>query len=140
MPEVITREQAYVRGSKRFYTGVPCVRNHDSERYTSNGGCIACMTFTTPGRRKGPKGSNVGWPSRGLVFQTPGVQPHEIAATFLFIEAMGWLDAALQELRKSPDLMKRYAPLLSAKEQAELQTKLEADRVARRAIAGEIES
>lgn len=138
--EVITRQQAYAKGLKRFYTGKACQAQHYSERYTCNGGCVDCMTFKTPGKRKGPRGTNVGWPSRGLVFQTPGVLPEEIAAVFLFIEAMGWLDAALQELRKRPELMERFAPLLTVQEQAKLQAALEQDRRTRAALRGETEN
>lgn len=136
--DVITRREAHAKGLKRFYTGEPCKRGHDSERFTSSGACIACQVFTTPNKRNGPRGTNVGWPSRGLVCNIPGVEPHELTAAFLFIEHMGWLDAAVLEIRKGgPELLKRFTPLLTVKEQAKLQNQLEADRVARRAISGE---
>ena len=139
-PSIISRQEAHVKGLKRFYTGEPCKRDHVAERFVSNGACVLCQNWTNPSRKMpGPKGTNVGWPHRGLVFQTPGVQAHEMTAAFLFIEAMGWLDAALQELRKNPELMKRYTPLLTPQEQAKLRIALDADQAARRAIAGEIE-
>lgn len=132
---VISRREAHAQGLKRFYTGEPCKRGHDSERFTSSGACIACQVFNTPNKRNGPKGTNVAWPHRGLVCNIPGVERHELTAAFLFIEAMGWLDAAVLELRKNPALLKRFTPLLTVQEQAKLQSQLEADRVARRAIS-----
>lgn len=38
------RLAARERGEKTFSTGMACKRGHFSKRYTSNGGCIECMT------------------------------------------------------------------------------------------------
>ena len=40
--EIITRAQAAAQGRKHFYTGKPCKYGHDSLRFTSTGGCMAC--------------------------------------------------------------------------------------------------
>lgn len=40
---LITRIQAYAKGSKTFYTGKPCKHGHFAERYTNGGACIACF-------------------------------------------------------------------------------------------------
>lgn len=40
---LITREQAYARGSKTYYTGKPCKHGHHAERYTNGGACVACF-------------------------------------------------------------------------------------------------
>lgn len=40
--ELITRDEARAKGLKRFFTGLPCIRNHISERYVSVGSCCEC--------------------------------------------------------------------------------------------------
>lgn len=40
---ITNRRDAANAGKHRFYTGRPCMHGHFSERYTTNGGCIACM-------------------------------------------------------------------------------------------------
>jgi 5-methylcytosine-specific restriction endonuclease McrA len=39
---IITRAQAKAAGAPKFYTGKPCIRNHLSQRVTSNGSCLQC--------------------------------------------------------------------------------------------------
>ena len=41
--EIISREVAIAQGLHRFYTGEPCRNGHDSERFVSSRGCIACQ-------------------------------------------------------------------------------------------------
>jgi hypothetical protein len=41
---VLSREDARAQGLKRYYTGVPCVKGHDAERYTRDGRCVQCAT------------------------------------------------------------------------------------------------
>jgi hypothetical protein len=135
--EIITRREAHARGLKRYYDGKPCTHGHNGERFTSNGGCVACQTFSTPNRKKGPRGRNVGWPSVGLVFNVPDVEPHEIEAAFRYIEACGWHDAAVLALRNDPKLLERHLLPLTIKEQIELQSKIERDRRIRAAIRGD---
>lgn len=43
MASLITREEAAGTGRKTYYLGTPCKKGHISERYTSNGACIACL-------------------------------------------------------------------------------------------------
>lgn len=38
----ISRAQALAEGRKRFYTGKPCKRGHDAQRFVTTGGCVAC--------------------------------------------------------------------------------------------------
>jgi len=45
--EIMTRIQAAERGLLRFYTGKPCKRGHDSERYTRTNACIECQREAT---------------------------------------------------------------------------------------------
>lgn len=40
--EIVSRHDACAAGSKRFYTGEPCVRGHDAERMVSDGKCVVC--------------------------------------------------------------------------------------------------
>jgi hypothetical protein len=40
--DIISREEARAHGLKLFYTGKPCARGHDSERYVGEGKCVAC--------------------------------------------------------------------------------------------------
>lgn len=41
--DLLSRADAMEMEEPRFFTGVRCGRNHLSERYTSNGACIACV-------------------------------------------------------------------------------------------------
>lgn len=41
-PKFISRNEAKRQGLQRFYTGKPCVKGHDSERYVSSFGCVRC--------------------------------------------------------------------------------------------------
>ena len=38
-----TRKDAILMGIPRYNTGKPCKAGHDSDRYTSTGGCMACL-------------------------------------------------------------------------------------------------
>lgn len=40
--EIISRANAKDKDLKRFYTGIPCIHGHDSERFVSDGRCLAC--------------------------------------------------------------------------------------------------
>jgi hypothetical protein len=122
---IISRREAHERGLKRFYTGEPCGRGHTSQRFTANGNCTDCQTFKTPKWKQGPKGRNVGWPTVGLVFNVTQVLPEEIEAAFRYMEAMGWHDAAVLEIRKNPALMEKYRIPLKAEEVGMLTAKLE---------------
>jgi hypothetical protein len=44
--EILERSEAAVRQLKRYFTGRPCRRGHQSERFTSSGQCIECMKKT----------------------------------------------------------------------------------------------
>lgn len=38
------RQKAFDDGLPRYNTGVPCKHGHMSDRYTVNGGCVACAS------------------------------------------------------------------------------------------------
>ena len=52
--EIITREQALLSGSIRYFTGKPCRYGHIEERYTKGSKCSGCSPRKTE-RRKGIK-------------------------------------------------------------------------------------
>lgn len=55
---VISREDARALGLKRYFTGVPCVKGHVSERRTLSGVCVECKRiwvekyFARPGAKE----------------------------------------------------------------------------------------
>jgi len=106
---VITRDEAEAKGLKRFYTGQPCKRHHDCERFVSNGGCVECVNRSTPHKRVGIQAINAAWPRTALVFQTlPAPSTQEMQAAIAYVQDVGWLDAALAALRADPALMAQY--------------------------------
>lgn len=42
MLKLLSRNTAAKTGSTRYYTGIPCIRGHDSVRVTSTGACVEC--------------------------------------------------------------------------------------------------
>jgi len=44
---LITRQEAFEQGKKRYFTGKPCSKGHVSERYVSIGSCCECQTGYT---------------------------------------------------------------------------------------------
>lgn len=40
---IVTREEARLQGSNRYYTGVLCRHGHDSERRVADTRCVACL-------------------------------------------------------------------------------------------------
>lgn len=41
--QIITRKEAKAQGLKTYFTGNPCKRGHNSQRYTSSRGCVECL-------------------------------------------------------------------------------------------------
>lgn len=137
---IISREDAFAQGLRRFYSGEPCKGGHVTERYVSNGACLDCQNWNAKRKpRSGPRGRNVGWPTQGLVFNVPDLMPEEVEAAFRYIEAMRWHDYAVLEMRKDPSLLERFAIPLSVTQQAQLHAALEKDRRVRDAILQENE-
>lgn len=125
MHELISRHEAHAKGLKHFYTGVPCKRGHDAERFVANGNCTRCQVFSTPNKGKGPRGRNVGWPAMGLIFTTPDVQSEEMEAAFRMIEANGWHDHCVREMRKDPTLLDKHRVPVDPREVGKLQAQLD---------------
>jgi hypothetical protein len=44
--EKISRETAVQLGLKRYFTGVPCIHGHISERYVASNECVECNRLT----------------------------------------------------------------------------------------------
>lgn len=40
---IISRKEAVEQGLVHFYTGKPCKRGHDANRYSNSGACVPCM-------------------------------------------------------------------------------------------------
>lgn len=40
--KIITRTEAIESGLKRYYTGEPCKRGHNAERFTISYACVEC--------------------------------------------------------------------------------------------------
>ena len=38
-----TKLEASKNGSRHYFTGTPCIRNHSAPRYTSTGQCVTCQ-------------------------------------------------------------------------------------------------
>lgn len=114
--EILSRRDAYERGLTRYYTGEVCERNHRSERYTSNGACIQCVTFRVPSKRV-LKARNVYWPTLGVVSNLQQLpEPEEAEAAFRMIEHYGWFDHCINEIRKNPALLVQFAVPMQPKQ------------------------
>lgn len=115
--ELISREDALARGLKRFYTGKLCDRNHRSQRYVSNGACIQCVTF----KPAATVTRNQCWPTQALLSNVqPFPEPEEVEAAFRMIEAYGWLDHCILEIRKNPALLAQFRIPLPTTQQGPL--------------------
>lgn len=108
--QVVTRDDAHLRGLKRYYTGKPCKRGHQCERFVSNGCCIDCIHKKTSGpNQRYDYAKNVGWPPRAIVFDHSLAPTQEqMHAAFLYAESVGWLNAALRKVQEEPDLMLQF--------------------------------
>lgn len=49
--KIISLHEAKIAGLIRYYTGVPCIHGHDSERLVSERSCIRCMLVRKKRRR-----------------------------------------------------------------------------------------
>lgn len=111
MHVVISRDEAFAKGLKRYYTGKPCHKGHDCERYVSSGGCLDCVTFKAAPKIR--RNENLVWPDRGFLFVSPGSYSEKIAA-LRYVAHMRWHETALAELRKNPALMAQFSAEVTA--------------------------
>jgi hypothetical protein len=56
MPSVSSRVAARARGNVRYFSGVPCVHGHLSDRYTRTGFCVKCMSDRGAAYKAQPEG------------------------------------------------------------------------------------
>lgn len=42
MSRFVSRQEAIEKGLPRYFTGLPCKREHEVERYTASGNCVEC--------------------------------------------------------------------------------------------------
>ena len=45
MLKILSRDDAFAQGLKKYYTGRPCARGHDTFRYVRTGACVDCIRF-----------------------------------------------------------------------------------------------
>jgi hypothetical protein len=88
--QVVGRDMAQASGLIYFYTGVPCMRGHDTLRYVTNGACRDCTN-----RKRGPQGTNV-IPITIILESTPTLE--ERAAIIKLMAT--WGNYAWAEVRK----------------------------------------
>src|SRR6185503_18369991 len=50
--KIVNRLEAAAQGLKKFNTGRPCNKGHNSDRYTSTGNCVACQREISSSARK----------------------------------------------------------------------------------------
>lgn len=118
MPDIITRDEAYARGLKRFYTGQPCKNGHTVERFVSSGGCVDCVNRKTPKKPSdGYVAANRAWPAQPITFAV-NFRPtlEEMQGAIKYAQEMRWLDSALQAVHDDPALLARYMPRLTQRE------------------------
>ncbi len=108
MKSIISRQDAQAQGLKKFYTGISCKNNHDSERYVKNGGCCQCINWSVAEKAKG-LASNVAYSM--FAFDTQPVPSRgEMRAALLHVAKMRWHESALAALRADPTLAAQYVP------------------------------
>lgn len=78
--EIISRADAHAQGRKRFYTGKPCKYGHDSQRFVTTGGCVACNAARA--RAFTDKGAG-----RSGMFSYP-LHPEDFAAAHAYCQAL----------------------------------------------------
>jgi hypothetical protein len=78
--EVITRSNAAAQGRKHFYTGKPCKYGHDSARFVSTGGCMACNAARS-------KAFSSAVARNGRLF-TYALHPDDVAAALAYCQAL----------------------------------------------------
>lgn len=73
------RFTAMLNNITRYNTGAPCMRGHNSDRYSSNGGCVECL-----------KGHANKYKSRHSIFKIIEVRVHpsDVDAIKAYVEAL----------------------------------------------------
>jgi len=104
---IIDRAEAQSRGLTRFFTGVPCKRDHICERFVSNGACVQCVNWVVP---KKTRAAHHYLPPKPLFFGNAKRNPTmaEAQAAFRWMEAAGWHVQAINLMQDDPELMARF--------------------------------
>lgn len=122
-----TREEAHAAGLVRYYTGKPCHKGHDCERYVSSGGCIDCVSYKAAPKKR--EAANLAWPSAAFLFITPCTR-EEMQAALRYVAHMRWHETALAELRKDPALMAQFVVSVTPDELAKARATINAHELA----------
>lgn len=85
MLEVMTRRKAAEAGLKRYYTGKPCSKGHDSPRFTSTGACVKCAAGYAKGYADRLKKETN---ARIAGFFSYPLHPDDVAAALAYCQAL----------------------------------------------------
>lgn len=107
MKTLITRKQAFERGLKRFYTGKPCSKNHDAERFVTTGGCVKCNSDRSTFFRKSSNASTVS-NLRGH-FGYP-LHPDDYAAALAYCQALDMQRGRTPHVPEAPREVEEITP------------------------------
>lgn len=107
--EMITRKAALEQGRVRFYTGRPCSKGHDAQRFVTTGGCVECNRQRSREFSKVVKATQSAR-TRGL-FTYP-LRPEDYAAALAYCQALD-MNAGLMphipDAKKPPDAALPFA-------------------------------
>lgn len=98
--EKIARNEAAAQGRKHFYTGAPCKYGHDSLRFTSTGGCMACNAARS-------KAFSRAVATNGKAF-TYNLHPDDVGAALAYCQA---LDLQRGRVPAAPGVTREAEPL-----------------------------
>lgn len=112
--DLISRADAHAQGRKRFYTGRPCVHGHDSQRFVTTGGCVACNAARA--RAFADKGSG------GISAFSYPLHVDDIAAAHAYCQALD-----MQRGRTPQPALARVA--MTVEEAAEARLRIFADKL-----------
>ena len=85
MLTIKTRKEAAQAGEAKYYTGKPCVNDHDGYRYTSSGICCACNVANA---RKYNKQMNREVNEKKLGYFSYPLHPDDYAAALSYCQAL----------------------------------------------------
>jgi hypothetical protein len=80
-----TRRQAAEAGEKRYYTGRPCSKGHDAQRFTSTGVCVQCAAgYVKEYNKRLVRQANA---NAAGIFTYP-LHPDDVAAALAYCQAL----------------------------------------------------
>lgn len=89
----MTRNEAIQLGLKKYNTGRPCNNGHNSDRYTSTGGCCQCQKDVVYKRRK-QLSKQIAATKDGRAFIECYVPRDQVAAIRQYVETLNYMYGA----------------------------------------------